>query len=481
MTTDEHWQQIEELLKVERKRRTKRHGDELRAQVAELLATAEGRESILGRFSRESGFAGKEWFLRELLRTAEQMQAKFAEIPTRERSDLLHEVLRQSKPKADQTHWDALWLLHREGPGEVGREVMNSLDKVAAKRDDLVRTLSALQAWQNFPRERAAELLKAAKQSAVSASDASRIEQALQWVLSRVSVVTAKRSEEQSAQAASPPAVPPAAAIQVQPAPETRLPVRPSGPTGIQPPQREQVGAGAAKRLDKTGEQRGVASTPTKEIPAPLEAADVASRVAQFTGLIESFFRRQMTPQTEEQMLHLMSWLTELFFRRQAERVRQLEQDANAGRAEVARMHHELAASQEQVGTLQGSLQRETDIAQELRHEKVRLEGYLADRERDLASARGEVQKVTHQLADARQEIEATRRRADDYIHQAERERDSAVRTFQAKLWDTMQYYLIEVLEDAPDESSLSADQQFFRQRLREIKDVLRDAGVQPF
>ena len=64
MTNDEHWQQIEDLLKVDRKRRTKRHGEDLRARLAGLLATAEGRESIRGRFSRESGFAGKEWFLR---------------------------------------------------------------------------------------------------------------------------------------------------------------------------------------------------------------------------------------------------------------------------------------------------------------------------------------------------------------------------------------------------------------------------------
>src|SRR5262249_43077803 len=115
MTNDEHWQQIEDLLKVDRKRRTKRHGEDLRAHVGALLTTPDGREGIGGRFSRESGFSGKEWFLRELFRTAEQMQEKFAEIPARERSDLLRELLRQSKPKVDQSHWDTLWLLHREG------------------------------------------------------------------------------------------------------------------------------------------------------------------------------------------------------------------------------------------------------------------------------------------------------------------------------------------------------------------------------
>ena len=55
------------------------------------------------------------------------------------------------------------------------------------------------------------------------------------------------------------------------------------------------------------------------------------------------------------------------------------------------------------------------------------------------------------------------------------------MRTFQASLWETLQYYLIEVLEESQEESSLSADQQFFLQRLREIKHALRDAGVPPF
>jgi hypothetical protein len=457
MTNDENWQEIEDLLKVDRKRRTKRHGEDLRARVAVLLTTPDGRESIRGRFSRESGFSGKEWFLRELLRTAEQMQEKFAEIPVRERSDLLRELLRQSKPKVDQSHWDTLWLLHREGQVDVGQEVVNSLDKVAAKRDDLVRALSSLQSWQYFPRERAAVLLQAAKQSAASANDAARIEQALQWVSSRSSIVTAKPSDGQRARQVAPPTEPPVTVSQTVSAPESGRSVGAEGRIGEERSEKREE-SGASPRLDKTGGQPAVTPSPAKETPAPLEAPDVSSCVAQ------------------------VGWLIESCFRRQGERVKQLEQEAAAARAEVARLRDQVAVTQQQLESLQGSLQRETDIAQELRHEKVRLEGYLADRERDLASVRGEVQKATHQLNEARQEIEATRRRADDYVHQAEREKDSAVRTFQAKLWDTLQYYLIEVLEDdTPEEASLNADQEFFRQRLREIKNALRDEGVPPF
>jgi hypothetical protein len=456
MTNDEHWQQIEDLLKVEKKRRTKRHGEELRAHVAALLATADGRESIRGRFSSESGFSGKEWFVRELLRTVEQMQEKFAEIPARERSDLLREILRQSRPKVDQPHWDTLWLLHREEQVDIGQEVVNSLDKVAAKRDDLVRALSTLQSWQHFPPERAVVLLQAAKQSAASANDRARIEQALQWISSRVSIVTAKPSDGQPAQAEMPPAAPLVTASQTVPGGEGGLSAGPEVRIREARPEVREEGGGSPK-VEKKGRQPAVSPPPAKGTPTTVEMPDVSSCVAQIGWLIESLFRRQV------------------------EHVKHLEHEATAARAEIARLHDQLGVTQEQFENLQGSLQRETEIAQELRHEKVRLEGYLADRERELASVRGEVQKITHQLGETRQEIEATRRRTEDYVHQAERERDSAVRTFQAKLWESLQYYLIEVLEDSPEEASLSADQQFFRQRLREIMNALRDEGIPPF
>ena len=369
---------------------------------------------------------------------------------------MLREILRQSRPKSDQSHWDTLWLLHREGQIDVGHEVVNSLDKVAAKRDDLVRTLSALQAWQNFPRERATVLLQAAKQSAISADDAARIEQALQWVSSRTSIVAAKALDGQPAQVGSQPAAPPAKADQTAPVPDGRVTVGPEGRIGPErPEQREETRA--SLKVETKGEHPPVSPTPAKGSPVTGEATDVSSCMAQVNWLIESLFRRQ------------------------TERAKQLELEATSARAEAARLREQLTVAQEQLNNLQGSLQRETDLAQELRHEKVRLEGYLADRERDLASVRGEVQKITHQLTETRHEIEDTQRRSDDYIHQAERERDSAVRTFQAKLWETLQYYLIEVLEDSTEETSLSADQKFFRQRLREIKDALRDEGVPPF
>jgi DNA repair exonuclease SbcCD ATPase subunit len=456
MTNDEHWQQIEDLLKVEKKRRTKRHGEELRAHVAALLAAANGRESIRSRFSSKSGFSGKEWFVRELLRTVEQMQEKFSEIPVRERSDLLREILRQSRPKVDQPHWDTLWLLHREGQVGIGQEVVNSLDKVAPKKDDLVRTLSGLQAWQSFPSERAAALLEAAKKSATSADAAARIDQALQWVSSRLCGVTVKPTDGELVQTASPLAIPFSTVDQTASARDGGLATCSAGETVASRPVQRQVDIDSPK-IEKIGQQPAGSPTPIKETPAPVEAMDVPSCVAQVSRLVESLFRRQ------------------------AERVIELEQEATATRFEVAGLRDQLTIAQEKLESLQGSLQRETDIAQELRHEKVRLEGYLADRERDLAAVRSEVQKVTHQLAEMRQEIEATRRRADDYVHYAERERDSAVRTFQASLWETLQNYLIEILQGPTEESSLSADQQFFRQRLREIKDALRDAGVPPF
>ena len=88
---------------------------------------------------------------------------------------------------------------------------------------------------------------------------------------------------------------------------------------------------------------------------------------------------------------------------------------------------------------------------------------------------------MEHQLDDTQHEVEAARRRAEDYIHEASLARDNAVSSFQATLWERLRAYLIEVLDGHIEQSGLTPDQVFFRHRLQEIRETLRELGVPPY
>lgn len=77
--------------------------------------------------------------------------------------------------------------------------------------------------------------------------------------------------------------------------------------------------------------------------------------------------------------------------------------------------------------------------------------------------------------SEMREEIRRTNVRAMDYIHEAQLACDAAVATFQSLLAQRMRPWLIE-LEDGT--LGLTAEQRFFRLRLEEIRNTLRDLGV---
>lgn len=108
------------------------------------------------------------------------------------------------------------------------------------------------------------------------------------------------------------------------------------------------------------------------------------------------------------------------------------------------------------------------------------LEQALNDRDNELAKASCEVRRLEHQFAETGEEVKAARRRAEDYIHEATLARDNAVCRFQATLWQRLRAYLIEILDGPTEQAGLTPDQIFFRHRLQEIRETLRELGVPP-
>ena len=68
----------------------------------------------------------------------------------------------------------------------------------------------------------------------------------------------------------------------------------------------------------------------------------------------------------------------------------------------------------------------------------------------------------------------------DQAIHQANQERDNAVLTFKAKLWNKLQAQLSDVPEANHGEKFGSVEEEVMMHRLRSILNTLREEGVAP-
>ena len=132
------------------------------------------------------------------------------------------------------------------------------------------------------------------------------------------------------------------------------------------------------------------------------------------------------------------------------------------------------------VDELRGKLQIQTGLTETYLAKINALEKTLSERARELVVARDEARCMKEQLAETQRDLEATRRRAEDYIHEATLARDGAVRGFQASVWARLRPYLVEVIDSPPEPTALNEDQLFFRHRLEEIRDTLRACKVPP-
>jgi hypothetical protein len=445
MTNDEIWQQVYTLLRKEKKSRTKVQAEQLRAHLDGLLATAEGRKSVQVRFSNDHPFPGKMRFVSEIVRILGNQD--LAKLPPEERTSLLHSFLFHAKPTVDPVYWEILWQLQQVGYIQAGRIILESLNKIGSKKEDLAMILSDLQSWQNLSRERALELLETARRSALSSDDIARLDKVITSAKARFLPTQTEPPDKTKNE------------FVVISGTDTALVEQPM-PAAIEPARTNRV----AKKVDVQAEPTPPAQAPIAKRPSVTGPNDVIGD--EPGGLSEC--------------LGDVNRLIEAAFRRQAERMRSVENGLVGAKADLTGIRDHLDRTLVELRATRGQLQRETEITEELRREKIHLEERLAEREHELGRLRGELQQQAQRLTDALQETEGSRRRAEDYIHQADRDKGNAVVTFQTQLWEVLQYYLIEVLEDESDLSSLNEDQRLFRRRLREIKDALREQGIPP-
>ena len=177
--------------------------------------------------------------------------------------------------------------------------------------------------------------------------------------------------------------------------------------------------------------------------------------------------RSLRVPRNLAQTLPSLLKAIENLFKEQEARHTELQQARNNSTEELERLHADLQAQE--------------GLTRKYMTRVDQLELDLKEHARELAEVCNKMRQVEHQLAEAQQEAESARHRADDYIHEATLARDNAVRSFQASLWDRLRSCLVEVLDESAQNDGLSAEQQFFRHRLQEIRDALSDLGVPPY
>lgn len=417
-TIEEHWQLIDDVLR--KRERSRAHGGQLQESVAGLLASAEGRESIRRRLAGKGvAFEGKYKFANEVFRALENGGAALTEMSANDRLKVQEAIIEHTRPRVDQAHWNMLWLLQREGHLRAGQMVLESLAKVSKRGDDFRRTLPALQAWQRFPPDRIVSLLDAAKRACKNAELSSRIESVLPWAANL-------RSKENESDPRS---------------------------------HRATVGASC-----DSGTVSGAEICPHE----PLESATALAATVGGDGATAPVASKTAPPwpseSPEQTLADLCKGIQDLF-KREQQNSSKLRQEQSELRDELARVHADLRIQSELTG----------DYVDRVRS----LEQAQSESACELSAVRRDLKQLEQELAAARQERELARRRADDYIHDATLARDSAVRGFQANLWDRLRPCLVEVIDDVP-QAGLSPDQMFFRHRLQEIRDMLRELGVPP-
>jgi hypothetical protein len=328
-------------------------------------------------------------------------------------------VIERARPAVDSAHWNMLWVLLRDGNIRAGQMVLDSLAKVSKKGDDLVRTLPNLQAWERVTPDRVVCLLEAAKKAALDVEWMNRLERVLGWARNRV-----ERKRDVKVDQATVPAL-------------------------DRTTDRDSAGTSASPASSTTP---SVIAEPEKEKELPKVVKGPAAPVI---------------PEGASLTLPVLLKALEDLFKQQTERQAEFQRERDVLREEITRTH--------------ADLQLEKELASEYAAKVAALEKDLSTRDRELVSASEKQRLLEKQLAETREEVLLARRHADDYVHEATLSRDNAVRSFQASLWERLKACLVEVLDGEVDSAGLSPDQVFFRHRLQEIRDMLREMGVPPY
>jgi predicted nucleic acid-binding Zn-ribbon protein len=426
MSLDEDWQTVEQLVAVDRGGLTQPQAEHLRSLIRTMLNSRNGPERISRRLESKEKFKGKERFLRELARVMKLSEGEELSEQLVGFRELILLGIDKSGPKSDAGHWDFLWLYHQVDPVMAPARILQAFEKVAGKRGDLRSELRDLDSWKKFSTEGGLALLDVAIRKCADHEQREQLENARNWQFSRKGKATPENSQVDSASS------------QVSRSPETTM--ASSGPL----PDSE---------VSNQAEESPVAALNNGAI---CDTGTIDGCILEVSRVIQLHWNRLVSSQE--------------FISQDS----QLKQEIEALRAENVLLTIELKE-------VQSDLKIENEHCGELRKQVTELEKQSSTRERELSAARSEIDKIVKECREAQREAQLARDRAEEYIHAANLQREDALRTFQSTLWDRLSLHLAEVIASENDDPSLNEDQRFFRRRLLEIRDSLRELRVPPY
>lgn len=539
MTVDQLWEEVKGSLGMPTV-----PADRLRSALAKLVVTPEGRTRFVQGIQPEQKLPGKPILLRQFARLMEPAEGPSSGLGDKDRTELLDQSTRAARTlwRIDATYWMFLWLRLKSGQAIVVTDSardLKALNEGCRGPQDLVKKLTAMQGWADFPRDRWIELIDKARANELSPEFRSQMQKVVEVLKgSPEPAVPPRAVQAVPGGQVRTPEPPPAVAVASQPTASTSI--QSDRPRGIEPTSSAVMGkAAAAKPIDEKSTQAlpqppvmiasqkephpvGMipsagdtsAPTPAEVRKEPNEAKEARPRrsttpkkstnkdasvatpqsdPANNDGATNTSDPEQLKPRgavrasqqpavVEGELPAVLADLT-VAVRAVSGKIDQIVSRTGEGSSVEKRLiefERRLAGVERTLGQSQTNAHRAQEEADRLRERLEEREKDLLDgrRERDEATVRAE--DLTRRLAAANARINAAESRADQNIHEALRERDSAVLTFKAKLWDTVQAQLSDVTDPILGEVFASTEEEVLTIRLRSIRDALRAEGVPP-
>lgn len=424
MTVEEHWQAVEAVLNASRE--TPRSDErELGGHVDMLMAVPEGRERLLQKLG-SGKFKKRALLVREVARVCLTPTGTAAEQPPSERGRLAKLVLDKTFPSED-AHWQLLSYLCQTGHIQAGPKVEETLKKCGRAKDELSVVLRECP-WVNLPRDQGIAVLEAAKNKTRNTELRERIEKAIAVLDTKRSVptLTAAGSGKTSTTASTVSPPPTSGSLQ----PGTQL---------------------ASPSISPVKQAAGDDQTSAGTAPSLLDRC-----LGDVTRLLSDYFQQQ------------------------DKRLRASEVALSQQRDEFEAIRTANREQLEELAKLRQQLQESRELSERQVSQVLDLEASVARLTDELNVSRLRCEELAREANAARHEARDMERRTSDYVHQADLEKDTAVRTFQARLWTQLRMCLAEVLEGDVSFDNLQPEQVLILRRLQEIKDVLRENGVAP-
>jgi hypothetical protein len=535
MSAEVEWARMKELVKVESL--SAPQGEEMRDLALRLLCTPEGRERIeTGLHER---FDGKTKAISKLVNALDKLQGD-SRIPQAELTRLLHSISAASVPHKEKTpYWTVLWMRLVAGDPRISKAILEAmgLNKGTGSSGSAIHRLIQLDSWKNIPKHRRSDLLEAA----LKAESRPDVRMQLQAVLDSNLPVPRSSLLEAAPKAEPRPDVrrqpeevlhsnlpdPRSSEVRSGPGPTEDRPVAPTrdGAKMSSPPSPENPSVALADippQRPPTLEPPGssLTSSATRAMDAPLPGAPASAAASHDLPREEVHSMSVGGDQTPSDD-RLAVATNENGLKTEPARDDTLPEEKETrkkprprGRAAsdepgspldigdpaqrvadllanyLPRLDDRLAALTGEVRDVGRRLpapdERRSELAS-LRDELRRVQDALRERQRLLDEALLERDRLKDAAENASAKIRvgeerarAAEARADQHIHQAERDRENAVQNYLAGLRPDLRRLLIDIGDHAQDEEAVpqTETEGLLWQRLRDIKQALRNHGV---